>query len=156
MAVRTPPSAGDAAERRSLLGRHPRRVVVVVGVLLVVANLVVVLLATADTGPSGGTLPEAVESVTPNPGELVRVQDTIGADLRNDLTGVLVLDGVEVPEDQLDRVEPLGQVSFRPGPGQELTRFQPGSHTAMVLYWPQGKPRPSRPAGFGWSFRAGA
>jgi hypothetical protein len=130
---------------------------VTVGVIVVVVlNLAVLLLSQSDTQPQGRTLPSTIDSVSPGPGELARLQDTITADLRDDLTGVLVLDGVEIPEDQLERIVPLAEVSFRPGPDKDLTRFEPGLHNVAVRYWPQGKERPAKPGVFSWSFRAGA
>jgi hypothetical protein len=130
---------------------------VTVGVVVVVVlNLGVLLLSQSDTQPQGRTLPSTIDSVSPGPGELARLQDTITADLRDDLTGVLVLDGQEVPEDQLDRVVPLAEVSFRPGSDKDLARFEPGLHNVAVYYWPQGKERPTRPGVYSWSFRAGA
>jgi hypothetical protein len=145
-----------ATARRNSVLRHPWRWALVAVVLVAVLNLAVVALDESDTSPGGHTLPSAVDSVTPAPGELVRLQDTIGADLRDDLTGVLVLDGAEIPEDQLERVIPLAQVTFRPGPDQDLEKLEPGEHTLVVLYWPQGKARPAHPGAYSWSFRAGA
>lgn len=136
--------------------RHPWRWVLAGAVVLIVLNLGVVALDQSDTSPGGRTLPSTIDSLIPAPGELIRLQDTVGADLRDDLTGVLVLDGVEIPEDQLERVIPLAQVTFRPGADQELERFEPGEHSLAVLYWPQGKPRPTKPGSYSWSFRAGA
>ena len=135
---------------------HPWRWAVVGLVAVVVLNLVVIALAESDTSPGGRTLPSAIDSLTPEPGELIRPQDTIGADLRDDLTGVLVLDGAEIPEDQLDRVVPLAQVTFRPGPDQDLESLPTGERKLVVLYWPQGKPRPAHPASYSWTFRVGA
>jgi len=132
--------------------RHPWRVVVVVAVLLAVASLTAVLLDAADTSRVNESPRAAVETVNPADGEIL--QDAITADLRNNLTGVLVIDGIEVPEDQTDRVEPLGQVSFRPGPGTDVDRFEPGVHKVAVLYWPQGKARPAHPDGYTWTFRS--
>jgi hypothetical protein len=147
MATQLPAPGG-----RERVFQHPGRVVVVVGVLLAVASLGALLLTEADT--SRVTVPPqaAVETVNPANGEIL--QDAITADLRNDLTGVLVIDGTEVPEDQTDRVESLGQVSFRPGPGTEIDRFEPGTHTVVVLYWEQGKPRPKHPQSYPWTFRS--
>jgi hypothetical protein len=147
-----------APRAREPVFRHPWRVVVVVAVLLVVASLGAVVLDSADTSrPSESRntavrLGAAVESVNPEDGEIL--QDAITADLRNDLTGVLVIDGIEVPEDQTDRVEPLGQVSFRPGPGKDIVRFEPKRHRVAVLYWEQGKRRPAHPGGYTWTFRS--
>jgi hypothetical protein len=145
-----------ATAHRNPVLRHPWRWVVVVGIVIVVLNLALLGLDESDTTPGGHTLPSAVDSLTPAQGELVRLQDTVGADLRDDLTGVLVLDGAEIPEDQLERVIPLAQVTFRPGPDQDLEKLEPGEHTLVVLYWPQAKERPARPASYSWSFRAGA
>jgi hypothetical protein len=138
------------------LFRHPWRWVVVGVVVVVVLNLGVVLLSESDTQPQGRTFPSTIDSVSPGPGELARLQETVTADLRDDLTGVLKIDGVEVPEDQLERIVPLAEVSFRPGPDRDLTRFEPGLHNVAVYYWPQGKERPAKPGVYSWSFRAGA
>jgi hypothetical protein len=151
----TPPAIGPTRRRRGVLA-HPWRWGIVALVLVVVLNLVVIALAESDTSPGGRTLPSAIDSLTPPPGELIRPQDTIGADLRDDLTGVLVLDGAEIPEDQLERVVPLAQVTFRPGPDKDLESFSPGEHTLVVRYWPQGKRRPAHPASYSWRFRVGA
>ncbi len=145
-----------AAPRRGGIVTHPWRWVIVGVVVLAVLNLAIIGLSSSDTSPEGRTLPSTIDSLTPRPGELVRLQDTIGADLRDDLTGVLLLDGVEIPEDQLERVDPLGVVTFRPGPDQDLERFEAGEHSLTVLFWEQGEERPADPDSYSWSFRAGA
>jgi hypothetical protein len=139
------------------LFRHPWRVVVVVVALLVVLNLGVLLLTKADTSREQTTgLPAAIVALQPRPGELIRPQDTIAVELRTDLTGALVLDGQEIPEGQLTRQPGLGEVSFRPGPGKDLSELPPGTHSVVVEYWVQAKPRPIHPATFAWTFRVGA
>ena len=154
------PAAGTDEKPRRPLFKHPWRVAIVVGALIVVANLGIWGLHQSDTSRGGRTFPVAIDDVTPEPGELLRPQDTVTADLRNDLTGVLVLSGPgfheEIPEDQLERVVPLGEVSFRPGAGHDIRQFAPGNWSAEVLYWEQGKPRPAHPNAYGWSFRVGA
>jgi len=151
------------AERKKLV-EHPGRVGVVVGVLAVVIVLVTVGLQKSDTATREDRFgyPTAVQEVTPRPGELIRQQDTITADLRDGLTGVLVLSGPgfppqEIPLDQLDIVKPLSQISFRPGPGKELEKFEPGEWTASVLYWiGTQNDRPAKVGSYGWRFRVGA
>ena len=135
---------------------HPGRIAVVAVIVIAVANLAVWGLSQSDTSTNGTALPATIESITPQSGQLIRLQDTLSADLRDDLTGVLVIDGAEVPEDQLERVVPLAQVSFRPSPKSDLTKFEPGDHTVVIKYWQQGKPRPTNPNSFSWRFRAGA
>jgi hypothetical protein len=147
------------ADRRSGRGplfKHPARFLIVVAVLLLVANLAVFALDESDTSREGRTFPTAIDTVKPLPGEILRPQDTITADLRNDLTGVLVIDGAEVPEDQTDRVAPLGELSFRPGANKEIDKFAPGQHTAAVHYWPADKERPATPSSYSWSFAVSA
>jgi hypothetical protein len=154
-AVPSANGAGTGTRRRVF--RHPGRVAIVVIALAAVVNLGIVLLATSDTSVNGRPpLPSAITTIAPERGELVRPQDTITVDIRDDLTGVLVLDGVEIPEDQVSRVDPLSIIEFRPGPGKELRRFAAGTHTVAVRYWPKDEPRPEKPASFSWTFRAGA
>jgi hypothetical protein len=143
------PTGTDAPARRL---QHPGRILVVAGLLAAAVSLGAIAIDSADTTRVGEEPREAIDSVNPAPGEIL--QDAITADLRNTFTGVLVIDGIEVPEDQLDRVEPLGQVSFRPGPGKDVVRFQPGVHTVVVLFWEQGKERPASPEAYSWTFRS--
>ena len=156
MANPEPPQTPRPTRTSRQLFRHPWRIAIVAAILVTVLNLAVVLVSASDTSDTARSFPGTVAAVLPEPGSLSRLQDTVAADLRDDLTGVLVIDGVEVPEDQLERVVALGQVSFRPGPDQDLTRFEPGVHTVTVVYWKQGKMRPTRPDSYTWSFRAGA
>jgi len=62
----------------------------------------------------------------------------------------------EIPEDQLDRVVPLGEITFRPGPAKDVTRWPTGICTVWARYWPQAKPRPENPPAYSWTFRVGA
>jgi hypothetical protein len=151
-----PTPTGTPPQRRAV--QHPWRIAIVLGTLLLVLNVGAVLLATADTSEGGRRpLPEDVESISPERGELTGLVDTVTVDLRDDLTAVLVVDGVEIPEDQLERVVGLQVVSFRPGAGKEIPRFRAGDNTVVVKYW-RGRlqDRPADPFTFGWTFRATA
>jgi hypothetical protein len=145
------------AQPRKLV-EHPGRVAIVISTLAVVIALVAVALHRSDTDTRNERIyPTSVETVTPRPGELIRQQDTITADLRDGLTGVLLIDGAEVPLDQLEIVKPLSQISFRPGPGKDLERFEPGDHTATVLSWVGTQfNRPAKVGSYSWRFRVGA
>jgi hypothetical protein len=153
---REPGTTGTAPPRRQLFA-HPGRVAVVVVALLAVINLGVILLANADTSPGGRpSLSADIESISPERGELVGPVADVTVDLADSYTGVLVIDGIEIPQDQLDRVAELGIVTFRPGPNKEISRFRAGENTAEILYWPRTKDRPDHPARFGWHFRVAA
>jgi hypothetical protein len=147
--------ATRTARRR--LFQHPWRVAIVAVALLAVVNLAIILLATADTSsPDRASLPDVIESITPGQNELTGLVDDVSVDLLDNLTGVLVIDGVEIPEDQLARVPELGVITFRPGPDKELSRFRAGDNTVVVRYWERTRERPASPASFGWTFRAAA
>ena len=132
--------------------RHPWRIVLVVTMLAMAVSLGAIAINATDTTPLGERPRDDIDNVIPAPGEIL--EDAITADLRDHLTGVLLIDRVEVPEDQLIRVEDLGQVTFRPGPDTDVTRFAPGEHTVTVLYWELGKERPKHPDSFEWKFRS--
>lgn len=151
-----------ATPRRKLF-RHPGRVAIVAVALLVVLNLLVVLLNNSDTSPGGrNPLPSTVESVSPEPGSIAGPIETITVDLEDSLTGVLLVKKggayVEIPEDQLDRVVELSQISFRPGPGKEITKFPAGENDVVVLFWSKTRVggRPDAPASYSWSFQVKA
>lgn len=152
-------SPAAAARPRKRLFKHPGRVAVVAVTLLVVANLGVFLLNQSDTSaPGRETLPPDIEAVSPNPGDITGLVDSVSVDLADRYTGVLVIDGVEIPEDQLQRVPGIQTISFRPGPGKEITAFRPGQNTVVVKYW-NGR-LVDRPAhglfSYSWSFVAKA
>lgn len=140
---------------RPPLFRHPGRVAIVAVAVLVVINLGIILLANSDTTPpTRKNLPSDVESVRPEAGSVVRLQDEVSVDLRDGLTGVLVINGVEIPEDQLQRVPAIGIVTFRPGIDKEFERWKAGDVGVRVLFWNATKDRPDDPGSYSWSFRA--
>jgi hypothetical protein len=147
--------AGPEAGTRSRRVRHPWRFVIVATGLVVAANLLWLVGHTADTSNRTRTFPSEVAGVLPIPGSQVRVQDSVTVDLRDDLIGVLVVDGFELPESQVTRVPPLGEVTFRPGKGKSFDRLEPGVHTVSVIYWRQTKTRAEGTSTFTWSFRTG-
>jgi hypothetical protein len=150
-------TVGATPPRRRLV-KHPGRVAIVLGVALLMINLGVILLATADTSEKGRRpLPNDIESISPERGELTSLVDTVSVNLRDDMSGVLVVDGVEIPEDQLERVVELGEISFRPGPDKVISKLRTGINTVVVKYWSRRlTDRPANPPSFGWSFRASA
>jgi hypothetical protein len=150
------PTAAPPARRR--LFKHPGRVAVVAITLLVVFNLAIVLFNESDTSPQGEkALPVDIEAVKPEPNQITGLIDDVTVDLADRYSGVLVVDGIEIPEDQLDRVTGIQTVSFRPGPDKVIGRFRAGENTVTVKYWDgRLQDRPARPYSFSWSFVAKA
>jgi hypothetical protein len=149
--------AATTASRRKLF-KHPGRVAVVAITVLVVINLAIFLFNESDTSPQGEkALPVDIQAVSPEPDQITGLIDTVTVDLADRYSGVLVVDGIEIPEDELERVVGIQQVSFRPGPDKAISRFLAGENTVVVKYW-NGRlqDRPAKPYSFSWSFVAKA
>ena len=143
-----PPGASAPGRRRLPLQNILLALAGLVAVNLLVAAVVI---GGRDERPA---LPANIEAVVPEPGSGMLAQDAIGADLVDTFTGVLLIDGVEIPEDQLQINRPLGEVGFRPGEGKEIVRLEEGLHSATIVYWPQDRSREDSAKSFTWSFRA--
>jgi hypothetical protein len=113
-----------------------RRVVITALLLFAVGLLFWAAQFTGDPDPpAAGVLDSAVEQVVPGNGDAALRQGQIGIDLEPGWTAVLAVDGREIPEDQLRRNDPLNQVFFTPGEGQEIEELDPGPHLASALIW---------------------
>jgi hypothetical protein len=92
----------------------------------------------------------AIVRLIPCPGDSGLGQGLIGVDLDSAYTGVLQVDGTEIPQDQYRTGGP-SQVYFQPGPGTETGALRPGRHAAVVIYWPVNSDR-THSATFSWTF----
>ncbi len=109
------------------------------------------------TGDDVSQLPDELESIAPVPDAVqVLAQSQVVVDLVESYEGRLRIDGIDFPTLRLedltnDNVEPGEQVeippgvvfepgndtlTFTPGPGIEVERFDEGIHRVTVLYWP--------------------
>jgi hypothetical protein len=108
--------------------------------------------------PEPSLLDNAVEQLIPAPGSPAVVrQAELGVDLAPGWTGILIVNGLEIPEDQLRRNEPLNQVFFRPGEGQEIEALNPGAVRVTAVIWrpADGQTRSSGARSLSWEFRVG-
>lgn len=134
--------------------QHPWRFAIVVAGLMAVLSLAVVagLNADTDTPDGGDSLPADVESVLPEPDTLADPQQGIDVTLRPGLTGVIQVDGIEIPEDQTNRPSE-STMSYQPGPEREITRFETGPHRVTIVYWPTVRTREEAAQTFSYGFR---
>lgn len=130
------------------------RAVVIAAIALIVANLIIVAIVETRTGTESQTnvLPQDVTSISPVPGSTVRPQDTISVDLRDGLIGDLYIDGRVIPVDQTTQVPALGVISFRPGPGKEITQFSPGRHSVEIRWRALRAPVDMVDGSYSWEF----
>jgi hypothetical protein len=89
--------------------------------------------------PSGDPerLPDAVESYAPRDGDIVVNPIKVVLDLQANYTAQFVIDGVSIPQDQVDSILETGRYQFTPGPGKVIERWSPGDHT-VVASWNGG------------------
>jgi hypothetical protein len=154
-------ATGTAGTRpaRARLFRHPWRVLIVVAALALVVNLVIILGMSSDTSDRGQQgINEDVVQIRPGRGSVVLPQNDIEVRLRSGMTGVLLLNGQRIPEDQLVIDNATSTITFRPGPDKDIETLPAGGNDVTVLYWKQTEPEPPpRERGsFQWSFRVAA
>jgi hypothetical protein len=77
----------------------------------------------------------AIVAVYPDVGDLDLRQTRIGVQINPAWTGVLQVDGHEIPDDQVERVVGLNQIFYTPGPGKETGALAPGQHCATAVVW---------------------
>ena len=81
--------------------------------------------------------PEHLEGVTPENGsQNVPAQSSIAADLEFGYSGALIVNGKELPKDQVDETVATGVVRFTPGPDKDIRRLPGGAVNITVVFWP--------------------
>jgi hypothetical protein len=76
-----------------------------------------------------------VETLIPRRNAQVPQQTTIGIDLVTGWDAELLVDGVEIPEDQLSRTPEIGLVEFTPGEGRAVEELDPGQNCVTAVIW---------------------
>jgi hypothetical protein len=141
---------------------RPGRVLVVASALAVAAIALVAAGLSNRTDEPATDVPSDVVALIPPPGAVAFRQDDVGAELQPYLTGTVVLDGREIPEDQLT-VQDLGsaqRVTYRPGVDaqgvpKEIEELEPGRHVVEVKWWNEVQGRPNGDGHLGsyrWEF----
>ena len=122
------------------------------GLIAVAAIGGIVYAFSGPTTSDNPKLPAAIEAVSPAGGDLDLRQTTVSADLAAGYDGYLTWDGVEIPEDDLQRVDALNTVTLRPQPDSDYVTLDPGPHCAGVVYWQIGQRR-DQGSSYRWCFR---
>lgn len=143
----------------------------VIGVAMAIAIGVAVWGANA-TGPSeeGEGLGPAIVTIFPVPGAQALRQTEVGVDLANGYDGRLTINGVQIPEAQMegaidprsvspDQLQKLGirpnnrnRVYFKPGPGKVIESFTTGKVTITVRYF-RDRQETTDGGSFTWTIR---
>ncbi|MBK5288682.1 MAG: hypothetical protein JJE46_09465 [Acidimicrobiia bacterium] len=157
------PGTQGAPGAKPPLFRHPGRVAIVGAGLFLVAALIAGAIGSADTSDlsAAQTKPKEVQLVSPAAGSIVGPNTPIVVDLRDDLVGDLTVCGpnpqdcTPIPFDQVRFVSGLGEMTFKPADGTDLSAFNAGLVTVRVDYRAQGTTATDA-GSYSWSFQAKA
>lgn len=133
--------------------------------------LVFVGVGASVTGKAAQKLPAEIQSITPvRSATQVQSQEKIEADLIDGYTGVLIVNGVELPTFSLSDVAPAApgqqvalppEVIFEPGnntltftptKGALIEKFATGVNTVSLIYWKITEGRNFAKPTFSWQF----
>ena len=110
-----------------------------VAVLAVAVALVAVAI---DAFGDGGDDPvlqggdqAVVENLIPRRDAQVPQQSNVGIDVQTGWEGTLVIDGVEIPQDQLQITPEIGLIEFTPGEGLAVEQLDPGQNCVTAVIW---------------------
>ena len=131
----------------------PRRAVITLLLAVSVGALVLGFQSHQEESDTVEVRDAAVSRVFPRPGDINVRQDAVGYELAFGYTGVLQIDRVEIPEDQIDRIAGINRVSFTPGAAKELESLTAGRHCATAVFWRDSESR-ERNRTYTWCFNA--
>ncbi|MEY2966062.1 MAG: hypothetical protein RLY50_112 [Actinomycetota bacterium] len=136
-------------------------------------TLVVVGMSVATTGREAQRLPDAIEQISPGPGDTVLVQSQVFVDFIPGYAATLIIDGIELETTRLDQLSAGGQtprpgaqveipptaiydpgnftISYLPQEGGAIESFAQGPHRATVRYW-KIEDGPTKERSFSWEF----
>jgi hypothetical protein len=99
--------------------------------------------------------PDVVEHLVPGAGDEVIGQAELGIDLAPGYDGTLVVNGVEIPAEELRLVPEQNQVFFTPAEGKVVERLNAGPNCAMAIVWKASAGRGTADdQSFSWCFEA--
>jgi hypothetical protein len=120
------------------------------GLMAVVLAAIVALFAVGGPQSSTGNQP-AIEQLIPRPDSKILQQEPVGIDLEAGWDATLLIQGIPIPDDQIQRIPGLNVVQFQPGPGKAIEQLPPGQNCATAVYW-QIEDGPANSENHTWCF----
>jgi hypothetical protein len=77
-----------------------------------------------------------VERLIPPRNAEILAQEPLGIDLAPGYTGVLIVNGTEIPEDQLIRRNGLDEILYDPSADDAAVEYLAGENCVVALVWP--------------------
>ena len=114
------------------------RVIAALVFALAVALLVIAIIG-LDEGNEDPVLQggdrAVVENLIPRRNAQVPQQSSVGIDVVTGWEGTLVVDGIEIPRDQLVLTPEIGLIEFTPAPGTAVEELDPGQNCVSAIIW---------------------
>jgi len=113
------------------------KVIATLVLTLAISLLVLAALSLGDNQDQGLSADNApvVDALIPAANTQVPQQSSVGIDLAVGWEGVLQINGVEVPEDELVVTPQTGLIMFMPGEGKTVEQFQTGRNCVTAIIW---------------------
>jgi hypothetical protein len=131
--------------------------IVAAAVVSVALVLIVIAFSALSSGNKDPVLSagdaQIVENLIPRRNSQIPQQSTVGIDLVTGWTGVLRVNGVEIPEDQLQVTPQIGLIDFTPGPGKEVEEFRTGQNCVTAVIWQLAEGRGVADRNINWCFQ---
>ena len=99
-----------------------------------------------------GDADEFVDDLIPQRNAQVLQQQTVGIDLIPTWTGVLVIDGTEIPQDELQVTQEIGLIQYTPNEGQAVEQLLAGTNTGNAIVWPLAESPETAARTISWTF----
>jgi hypothetical protein len=114
-----------------------RLLILIVAVLAIGAIVFAAQLAqTGDDGRELVLTGQDVERLIPARNSEILAQESVGIDLAPGYTAVLSLNGVEIPEDQLNRRAGINEILYRPREDGAAVEYDAGENCLVASVWP--------------------
>jgi hypothetical protein len=108
-----------------------------------------------DTGDDEPVDREVVERLIPGDGDEVIRQAELGIDLAPGYEGTLLVNGIEIPVDELRLVPEQNEVFFTPGEGKAVEELRAGPNCVEAVAWKSAQGRgTANDKSFRWCFEA--
>jgi hypothetical protein len=113
-----------------------------IGAVVVLAVAVTLLAIAVRSLSDGGDDPvlrggdaAIVENLIPRRDAQVPQQSNVGIDLVTGWAGTLVIDGVEIPGDELQVTPEIGLIEYTPGDGKAVEALDAGQNCVSAVIW---------------------
>lgn len=131
----TTENSRDTTMPRRVRTEFPAGVKIALVALLVVAIGGIWMVVRVSGKGTSGMDNSAIEQLIPRRDDKILQQEPIGIDLASGYEAQLALNGIPIPDDEVDSTEGLDIIQFVPGPGKSVEAYSTGQNCVVATYW---------------------